>query len=103
MQGGAFKMIHAGVAVLTFRVSYVHSLKEKRSIVSGMKSRVRAKYNVSVIEADDLDVHQRIVLAVSAISTSKDQVEGTLQKIADFLLSQFDVELIGEEYYRENY
>lgn len=103
MQGGAFQMIHEGVAVLTFRVAYVHSLKEKRSIVSSMKSKVRSKYNVSVIEADHQDVHQSIVLALSVISTSKDMVESTLQNITEFLLQQFDVELMGEEYYRENY
>lgn len=96
-------MIHEGVAILTFRADYVHSLKEKRSIVSGMKAKARAKYNISIIEADLQDVHQSIVVAISTIATSKDQVEATLQNVTDFLLSQFDVELIGEEYYRENY
>ena len=103
MQGGADEMIHEGLAVLTFRVDYVHSLKEKRSIISGMKAKVRAKYNVSIIEADHHDVHQSIVVAISTISTSKDQVESTLHNITDFLLNQFEVDLIGEEYYRENY
>jgi uncharacterized protein YlxP (DUF503 family) len=56
-----------------------------------------------VIEADHQDVHQSIVLALSVISTSKDMVESTLQSITEFLLQQFDVELMGEEYYRENY
>lgn len=96
-------MIQQGLCVLTFRVSYVHSLKGKRSIVNSMKAKVRGKFNVSVVEASDLDMHQSIVLAVSVISTSSDQVENTLRNITDFILNQFDVELLREDYYRENY
>lgn len=92
-------MIYVAAARMRFRVSYVHSLKEKRSIVSSIKTRVKNRFNVSVIEAEDLDHHKSIVLGVSAVSSNKDLADETIRKVADFILSNFDVELIQEETY----
>jgi len=87
---------------MNFRVSYVHSLKEKRSIVNSIKAKVKNKFNVSVIEAEELDNHKSIVLGLSAVSSSKDIAADTIRKVADFILSNFDVELIQEETYIDN-
>lgn len=96
-------MIYVGAARLDFRVSYVNSLKEKRSIVNSVKAKVRTKFNVSVIEAENLDQHKSIVLGISAVSGDKDRASLTLRKVTDFILDNFDVELIQEETYIENF
>jgi uncharacterized protein YlxP (DUF503 family) len=95
-------MIYVAAARMNFRVSYVHSLKEKRSIVNSIKAKVKNKFNVSVIEAEELDNHKSIVLGLSAVSSSKDIAADTIRKVADFILSNFDVELIQEETYIDN-
>ncbi len=95
-------MIYVAAARMNFRVSYVHSLKEKRSIVNSKKAKVKNKFNVSVIEAEELDNHKSIVLGLSAVSSSKDIAADTIRKVADFILSNFDVELIQEETYIDN-
>jgi len=87
---------------MNFRVSYVHSLKEKRSIVNSIKAKVKNRFNVSVIEAEELDNHKSIVLGLSAVSSSKDIAAETIKKVADFILSNFDIELIQEETYIDN-
>lgn len=96
-------MIYVGAARLELRVSYVNSLKEKRSIVNSLKAKVRGKFNVSVIEAENLDQHKSIVLGVSVLSSDKDRVAETLRKVVDFILDNFDVEVIQEETYIENF
>jgi uncharacterized protein len=96
-------MIYVGVARLSFRVSYVHSLKEKRSIVNSIKAKVKNKFNVSISETEDLDQHKSIVIGLSSVSSKRDIVESTLRKVADFILNSFDVELIQEETYIDNF
>ena len=91
------------MARLSFRVSYVHSLKEKRSIVNSIKAKVKNKFNVSISETEDLDQHKSIVIGLAIVSSNRDMVEGTLRKVADFILGSFDVELIQEETYIDNY
>ncbi|WP_312649888.1 DUF503 domain-containing protein [Proteiniclasticum sp.] len=95
-------MIYVAAARMNFRVSYVHSLKEKRSIVNSIKAKVKNRFNVSVIEAEELDNHKSIVLGLSAVSSSKDIAAETIKKVADFILSNFDIELIQEETYIDN-
>lgn len=95
-------MIYVAAARMNFRVSYVHSLKEKRSIVNSIKAKVKNRFNVSVIEAEELDNHKSIVLGLSAVSSSKDIAAETIKKVADFLLNNFDIELIQEETYIDN-
>ncbi|NCC80143.1 MAG: DUF503 domain-containing protein, partial [Clostridia bacterium] len=88
---------------LTFRVSCVHSLKEKRSIVNSLKAKVKSRFNVSISETEDLDQHKSIVMGVAFISNDRSLVEGTMRKVADFILNSFDVELIEEETYIDNF
>lgn len=95
-------MIYVASARMKFRVSYVHSLKEKRSIVNSIKAKVKNRFNVSVIEAEELDNHKSIVLGLSAVSSNKDIADETIRKVADFILSNFDVELTQEETYIDN-
>lgn len=96
-------MIWVAVSRLTLRVAYVNSLKEKRSIVNSIKAKVMNKFNVSVVEAEKLDHHKSIVLGIAAVSSNKDLAEETLEKITVFIQDNFDIEIVGEEIYIENY
>jgi len=48
-------------------IPHAHSLKEKRSVVNGIKARL-SHLNVSVAEVDGQDLWQRATLGVSAVS-----------------------------------
>ena len=65
-------MAALGVLTLELRIEQAHSLKEKRHVVKSLKDRLRAKFNVSVAEIDDQDLHNSAVLAVAVVSPSKD-------------------------------
>jgi len=62
-----------------------HSLKEKRVVIKGLKTRIRNQFNVSVAEVDYQDKWQRSILAVAAISNEKKHIEEVLNKILYFV------------------
>ena len=68
-----------GVLILEIHVEDAHSLKDKRSVVKGLKDRLRVRFNVSVAEIDGHDTWQRSVIAVAAVSKDKAFAEQVLQ------------------------
>ena len=72
-------MAVVGVLTLELRIEHAHSLKEKRHVVKSLKERLRNKFNVSVAEIDDMDLHNSAVLAVAAVSSSRAFAEKVLQ------------------------
>ncbi len=49
---------------------WVHSLKEKRSEVKSLVAKLRNKFNVSAIEAEEQDAHQTIVIGVAYLAAT---------------------------------
>jgi uncharacterized protein len=65
-------MAAIGVLTLELRLENSHSLKDKRHVVEGLKTRLRHRFNVAVAEIDHQDLWQRA--AVSAVTVSSDRV-----------------------------
>lgn len=59
----------------------IKSLKEKRSILTRIKTTVRNSFNVSISEVDYQDKWQRTLLGIVGISNDKKVMESTLTKI----------------------
>jgi hypothetical protein len=74
-------MAVVGVLTLELRIEHAHSLKEKRHVVKSLKDRLRNKFNVSVAEIDDMDLHNSAVLAVATVSSSRPFAEKVLQTV----------------------
>ncbi len=74
-------MAAIGVVTLELRIEHAHSLKEKRHVVKSLKERLRGKFNVSVAEIDDMDLHNSAVLAVATVSSSRQFAEKVLQAV----------------------
>jgi uncharacterized protein YlxP (DUF503 family) len=71
-------MAVVGVLTLELRIDQAHSLKEKRHVVKSLKDRLRNKFNVSVSEIDDQDVHNSSVIAAAIVSPSRPFAEKVL-------------------------
>ena len=84
-----------GVLRLILYCQASHSLKEKRSVVRKIKSRVRNEFNVSVAECAEQDQWQTIVLAVCQVGSDHAYVEGTLQAVTNFI-ERLHVAELGE-------
>ncbi len=57
------------------------SLKDKRSIVRGLKDRIRQRVGASVAEVDHQDLWQRAALGVAVVSGERRQVTEMLQAV----------------------
>ena len=74
-----------GYLVLELHLPQPASLKEKRSIIKSLISRMRNTFNVSVAEVGHLDLWQRSCLAVAVVSGEKSLVEKTFASVTAFV------------------
>jgi uncharacterized protein len=68
-----------GVLTLELRLENSHSLKDKRHVVEGLKTRLRNKFNVAVAEIDHQDLWQRAAVAAVTVSPDHTNAERILQ------------------------
>lgn len=71
-----------GVLRLTFHIPHARSLKEKRSVVRRFRDRVRARFDVSIAEVGDQDLHQRAVFGVAVVSSDASVCDSVLEQVA---------------------
>ncbi len=70
-----------GVLTLEIRIEDAHSLKDKRSVVKGLKDRLRHRFNVAVAEIDGQDTWQRATIAAVTVSKDRVRAEQVLQTV----------------------
>ncbi|MDR6997900.1 DUF503 family protein [Neobacillus niacini] len=68
-----------GSAVCECIIYDAHSLKDKRSVLQRILTRLRQKFNVSVSEVDYQDVWQRTKIAIVVVTQAKVSTEQELQ------------------------
>jgi len=90
-------MAAVGVLTMELRIEHAHSLKEKRHVVKSLKDRLRHKFNVSVAEIDDQDLHNSAVLAAATVSSSRDFAAKVLEAVEDEAAAQLGPMLIRAE------
>ncbi|MFH0877289.1 MAG: DUF503 domain-containing protein [Candidatus Omnitrophota bacterium] len=91
-----------GVLTVALHIPVSNSLKEKRRVVSGLKSRMAAAFNVSVAEVDAQDQWQKAVLAFVHVGVSKPVVNSALDRMRAYVeayhaasLLDYEMELIA--------
>lgn len=82
-----------GTAKLHLFANWVHSLKEKRMIVKSIIDKTKNKFNVSIAEIDDQDLHQSIVIGVVCVSNDKRHADSTIQNVINFIEDNTDAVL----------
>lgn len=86
--------MHVLIMEITLRASWVNSLKEKRMIVKSIIQKLKNKFNISVAEIGEQDVHKTIVIGIAAICGSSAQADSTMEHIITFVESNTDAEII---------
>lgn len=77
--------MNVGILQVSLHVEGAGSLKEKRHVVRSLLDRVRARFNISAAEVDDLDLWQRAGLGFAAVSNDARLVRGLLQQVLEQL------------------
>jgi len=86
-----------GVARVTFRLHGNQSLKEKRKVVKSLVEKSRHRFNVSVAEVADQDVHQRATIGISVVGNDSRLLNSLLDRIIEFMDSLNIADLIDHE------
>ncbi len=84
-----------GVSRIELQLPGVDSLKGKRSIVKRVVERVRSRFNASVAEVEDMDVHRRGVIGIVVVSNDGRHANSMLDTIADFVSGASEAVIVG--------
>lgn len=76
-----------GLLEVKISIPEARSLKDKRSVLRGVKDRLVARMNVSVAEVGEQDYWQSAELAMVTVAATRDVVERRLSELQEFLRS----------------
>lgn len=79
---------------VTLKASWVNSLKEKRMVVKSIVQKLKNKFNISVAEIEEQDIHRTIVIGIAYVSGSSAQADSTMENIITFIEDNTDAEII---------
>ncbi len=83
-----------GNCILQIYIPDALSLKDKRSVLTGLKKRVRNKFNVSISEVDRNNNHRISVLAVATVSNNAHFVDKLLSSVVKYMEKQPQFRLV---------
>jgi len=88
-----------GILTLHLHIPGCKSLKEKRSRLKPLLSRLHKEFNISVAEMDKNDIWQSAVIACAVVSNNKAQAQRTLQKVSEWINHNWqDVTIVDEAF-----
>ena len=82
-----------GTLELELRFPQPQSLKEKRTILKSLVTRIRNQFNVAIAEVDGMDLWQASSLVVAAVGKETKQINEILDHVTNFIQSLHDVEI----------
>lgn len=86
-----------GAAKVTIYAPWIHSLKGKRMIVKSLSAKIRNRFNVSVAEIEDQDMHQRVVLGFVCVAMESGFADSVVDHVLNFIEENTEGEIIGVE------
>ena len=84
-----------GTGKVYLHANWVHSLKEKRMVVKSITAKVQNKFNVSIAEVEDMDLHQSIVIGLACVSNSTKVSNSIIQSAINFIESNTEAEVLN--------
>ena len=75
-------------------VPWSHSLKEKRMVLRSLTERLKNKFNISVAEVENQDLHQSIVIGIACVTNEASHANSILQKVVDYVINNSEAEVM---------
>lgn len=82
------------VETIKLYAPWVHSLKEKRSIVKSIIAKSRNKFNVSIAEVDGQELHQTIILGIACVVSTSSMADKVMNKLNSYIQSVAEADII---------
>lgn len=82
---------------VSLRADWVHSLKEKRMVVKSIIAKLQNKFNISVGEVENQDIHNLITIGIVGIGLDAKICDSTIEHIINYIEEITDAEIIDIE------
>ena len=86
--------VHIALVTVELFIPFAHSLKEKRSVVRGLRDQIRARFNVSVAEFGYQDKWQRALIGMCMLSGDKHKLEADMARVRRLCEEMAHVEIV---------
>ncbi|MEG2893861.1 MAG: DUF503 domain-containing protein [Clostridium sp.] len=73
---------------------WVQSLKEKRMVVKSIVGKTSNKFNVSISEVDNQDIHKTIGIGIATVANDGSLVNSTLDNVLNFIEGNTEAEIV---------
>jgi Uncharacterized protein conserved in bacteria len=73
----------------------VHSLKQKRSVVRPLVAELRRRFQLSVAEVGELELHRRTVIGLAAVASDRARVVAVLDEVERCVAERPEIELLS--------
>ncbi len=83
-----------GAARIKIHIPWSHSLKEKRMVIKSIIAKVDNKFNVSIAEIEELDIHQIAVIGIACVTESNVQAQRIIDTVIDYIENTTDAEIV---------
>ena len=83
-----------GLCTVELKIAWANSLKDKRSEIKSLVSKVRSRFNVSIAETECQDELRRAVLGFAAVSSDRRHVDSIMNEVIRFIERNTEAELI---------
>jgi uncharacterized protein len=74
-----------------------HSLKDKRHTIRRIVEKTRPRFNISIMEIEQSNLWQKAVVGFAVLGVNRDHVDGTVDKVCEFIESLYIGEIIKAE------
>lgn len=85
------------VIKVDLRADWCHSLKEKRMVVKSVVGKLQNKFNISVCEIDNQDIHNLITIGIVGIGIDSKVCDSIIDNIINYIEDITDAEIINIE------
>lgn len=82
-----------GVFYFELHIPGMGSLKEKRSVISSLKQRLRNGHNIAVSEVAFQDLHQRCALGISTVCLHQAEADSLYEAVYRQIEGTFPVQI----------
>ena len=86
-----------GIIMLDVLIHGSSSLKDKRSVLRSLKTRLKNKFNVSVVEVDNQELWQKSKIGISFVATTNMDTRNITQSIINFVMAFRDIEITDKQ------
>ncbi|TFH33710.1 MAG: DUF503 domain-containing protein [Anaerolineales bacterium] len=91
--------MHIGTLTVELHLPGCNSLKQKRSLLKPLLSRLHREFNISAAEIDQHDHHRSAFIACAIVSNDVKHIQRVLEKIPDWIENHRpDLQVVDQQF-----